>query len=265
MLINVKKSYIIIGILIFIVVSYLVLVVDTKIGTVRFRSKGLVINQTNPKIKNKNVDISIKQSEVSAENKKLDLKTQNVDVKSYDVNVDNKNNIKKQISDIDNYDINYSGGGSEGTETRLKNIARAINNNKFEGQKLKIGEQKRYKYENVSWNSWKSNIINKFLEDSVYIKSLDDYGMGTWFYYSFIVTKYGEIEDVKVKSMYLSEHDKTLVKRLIKSYAHKDITVFPVGTKRESVKVDAIVLLGDSESKAKPSDFHDFEKIKTEY
>jgi len=265
MLINIKKRYITIGILIFIIVSYLVLVADSEIGTVRFRTKGLVINQTHPVIENKNVDININPSKVAAANKKLALKTQNVDLKKHDLNIDNKNNIQKQISNIDNYDIDYSSTGSEGTETRLKNIANAINNNKYEQQKREIEAKKRYKYQNISWNAWKSNIINKFLEDSMYIKSLDEYGMGSWFYYSFTVTKYGEIKNVKVKSMYLSELDKTLIKRLIKSYAHKDITEFPTGTKRESVKVDAIVLLGDSESKTKPSDFHDFEKIKTEY
>lgn len=261
-----KKIIYIFCILIFVIVSYLVLRSDSQLGVVRVRTNNLVINQKNPHITNKDVDINIASSSINGKNKEVVLSDKDVyvnsqKIKNHDIEYNNSENIKQQISDFDNYDINYSGTGSQGTEARLKNIANAIRQNKYQQAET----QKRHRYENVSWNSWKSNIVNKFLEDSVYIKSLDEYNMGSWFYYSFIVTKYGEIKDIKVKSMYLSENDKIKVKNLIESYAHKDITRFPSGSKRKEVKVDAVVLLGDSESKAKPSDFHDFEKIRAEY
>ena len=133
------------------------------------------------------------------------------------------------------------------------------------GKEQNRERDRRYKYHDISWNVWKSNFINKFLDDSLIIKSLDDYKIGTWFYYSFVVTNTGEIRDIKVKSFTLKEEDKEKIRDLIRSYAHKDITIFPANSQRETAKVDAIVVLGDSETKTKPSDFHDNERIKIEY
>ena len=50
------------------------------------------------------------------------------------------------------------------------------------------------------------------------------------------------------------------LKTFIRSYEYQDITVFPANSKRKTAKVDAVVLLGESEKKSKPSDFNDILK-----
>ena len=94
------------------------------------------------------------------------------------------------------------------------------------------------------------------------ITSLDDYGVGTWFYYSFVVTSDGAIKNVIVTSPYLSDEDKQRIKNLIKSNEYQDITIFPANSRRVTSKVDAVVMLGNSEKKSNPSDFNDIERIK---
>ena len=123
----------------------------------------------------------------------------------------------------------------------------------------------KYKYQDIDWSTWKSNFVNRILDDSMYITSLDLYGVGTWFYYSFNVTDKGEIKDVFVFSLYLNDDDKRQIRDLIRSYAHKPITIFPKDSQRKKAKVKAIMLLGDTESKSNASNFNDIEKIKIKY
>lgn len=126
-------------------------------------------------------------------------------------------------------------------------------------------EMDKYKYQDIDWSTWKSNFVNRILDDSMYITSLDLYGVGTWFYYSFNVTDKGEIKDVFVFSLYLNDDDKRQIRDLIRSYAHKPITIFPKDSQRKKAKVKAIMLLGDTESKSNASNFNDIEKIKIKY
>lgn len=133
------------------------------------------------------------------------------------------------------------------------------------GNKDYNSKSDRYKYQNIDWSTWRSNFVNRILDDSMYIESLDYYGLGTWFYYSFIVTDEGAIKDVTVLSFYLKDEDKKQIRDLIRSYAHQPITKFPMDSKRKKAKVKAIMLLGDTESKSNASNFRDIEKIKIKY
>ena len=63
-------------------------------------------------------------------------------------------------------------------------------------------------------------------------------------------------------SPYLSDEDKQRIKNLIKSNEYQDITIFPANSRRVTSKVDAVVMLGNSEKKSNPSDFNDIERIK---
>ena len=123
----------------------------------------------------------------------------------------------------------------------------------------------RYAYRNINWGTWKSRFVNRILDDSLFIKSLDAYGIGTWFYYSFVVTNTGEIHDVTVLSLYLTESDKLQIRALIRSYEKTPITIFPANSKRKKAKIKAIMLLGDSEQKANSSNFLDTERVKIKY
>ena len=120
----------------------------------------------------------------------------------------------------------------------------------------------RYAYRNIDWSTWKSNFVNKILDDSMYIKSLDKYEEGSFFYYSFIVDDQGRISNIHVKSMHLSEADKREVARLIKSYEFSDVTIFPAKSKRKTASVSAVMMISNESQRAKPSDFHDLEQIK---
>ena len=120
-----------------------------------------------------------------------------------------------------------------------------------------------YGYDNIDWATWKSNFVNKILDDSVEIKELDNYPNGAFFYYSFVVDNQGGISMVKVRSMYLSEQDKRLVADFIRSYAHTAITRFPAKSNRKTASVSAIMMLSNAETvHSKPSDFNDTEKVK---
>jgi len=160
---------------------------------------------------------------------------------------------------------NQGGGiGNQGGQFGNKNGETGNYNVGF-GNKDYQSEMDRYKYQDIDWSTWKSNFVNRILDDSMYITSLDLYGVGTWFYYSFNVTDKGEIKDVFVFSLYLNEDDKRQIRDLIRSYTHKPITIFPKDSRRKKAKVKAIMLLGDTESKSNASNFNDIEKIKIKY
>ena len=135
----------------------------------------------------------------------------------------------------------------------------------FQRQNNSQRQPDRYGYKDIDWNTWKSNFVNKILEDSVVVTVLDEYEVGSWFYYSFNVTNTGEIQNIKITSPSLSPEDKQIVKDFIKSYEHTNLTVFPKNTSKQRVNVKALMLLGEKEKKSKPSDFNDNERIKFKY
>ena len=124
-------------------------------------------------------------------------------------------------------------------------------------------EGPEYGYDDIDWSKWKSNFVNRILDDSLYITELDKYPNGAFFYYSFIVDYEGKISNVSVRSVYLSEADKKIVADFIKRYAHTPITRFPAKSNRKTARVSAIMMLSSNETvHSKPSDFNDTERIK---
>lgn len=123
-------------------------------------------------------------------------------------------------------------------------------------------QKARYQYKNIDWNTWRSEFVNRILDDSLTIRSLDTYGQGAWFYYSFDVSEEGRISNITIKSMHLREEDKRRVAQLIQSYQYKEITVFPANTNRKSAKVSAVMMLSNETKHSSPSDFNDFEQIR---
>lgn len=162
-------------------------------------------------------------------------------------------------------------------DTQLDNL---LNEKKVQPRKVEYGEpvakyktakdvptdprdEYEYGYDDIDWSRWKSNFVNKILDDSIAITELDKYPNGAFFYYSFIVDYEGEITDVNVRSMYLSEQDKKIVANFIRGYARKPVTRFPKNTKRKNARISAIMMLSNSETiHSKPSDFKDTERIK---
>jgi len=241
---NIK--FIIILFFMFVIVTVIGFCTDTNVGKVRFRNQNFSIQQENANFTNTGVDISLTKS----------------DVKNKNVN-SNFSNLKISDKDI-NYKIQHTAIPANGVVNTKKSNIRNINTSSDVNNRGQY-QNSNSAYRNISWNEWKSNFINRFLDDSLYIKSLDNYGLGTWFYYSFEVTRYGEIQNIKIFSFYLKPLDRLEIRNLIKSYAHKNITVFPENSNRQKAKIEAIVLLGESESKTKPSDFNDYERVKVKY
>ncbi len=270
-----KYLYIIGGLLIFILTTILVLSSDTstrkKVG---ITNRNVVLNNENPEIQSENMSINMANSKLT--NQSVDINSSNIN--NQQVNINNSGSFSNQDTRFSNNNSEFSNNSSFNNQsTRYENQQTESDPNyiKYQNQQNELrriqdeinnpkpkDDYDKYVYQNINWNQWKSNFLNKILDDSMYIKSLDNYEVGSTFYYSFIVTSTGEIRNVKVQSFNLTTEDKIRVANLIKNYAHTPITKFPKNSRRATAKVESIVLLGPQEEKAKPSDFNDIEHIK---
>ena len=282
-----QKVLIITGILVFVLVTIFVLSVDDSSPRkkVQFTNQNLVINNENTEIKSENVNLDINQAKINnaqipASNQNIglqsnNLKFNNTNTSAQNIKFDNRNisnqntNYNNRNSDYSNQNTNYSNQNTEldrkladyeRQRNRLKNIENSLKNRNPQTQRNNF--ENRYLVKNIDWRTWKSNFVNEIIDGSMSIKSLDTYPQGSWFYYSFYVDRDGSISDIKVSSMQISQEDRKNIANLIKSYEYKDVTVFPANSKRVRAKVDAIVMLGPTEKKSRPTDFDDTERIK---
>lgn len=259
--------------------------VEINLNKTKINNTKLATNDQNVNFSNKNINIDNKKSNFQ----NTDFSSQNSDFNNQNANFQNNrfnnqsSDFNNQNSDFDNQNTRYNRqknrynnsninnqdskfdkqlANYEQQQNKIRNIENSLKNRNINNQRTRTTQQNRYLVKNIDWNTWKSNFVNKIVEDSVNIRELDEYGMGSWFYYSFDVDNSGRIYNVKVSSPYILTEDKNKIADMIKSYAYTDITIFPANTKRTTANVNAIVLLGDSEKKSKPSDFNDMEKIK---
>ena len=290
-----NKIYWFVGLIVFVFVTVFVVSLDTtQTHRVQFSNQDFAIknegnevvnsavNGSNTNIKFNdskftNKQITTTDSKVSMNSTKVNLED-STKIKTQNVNLKNKAKYTNQSTDFDDYDIDYKDQGTGFTNASpisYKNLdtehldavladAKNISTKPVSvaDKPFKQMHQDRYLYKNIDWNTWKSEFVNRILDDSLAIKSLDNYQSGAWFYYSFDVSDTGEISNISIKSVYLSEDDKRRVRRLIQSYQYKDITVFPANSKRKSAKVSAVMMLSTETQHSKPSDFNDFEQVK---
>lgn len=248
---------------------------NTKLATndqnINFSNKNLNID--NAKSSFQNTDFSSQNSDFNNRNANFQnnkFNNQSSDFNNQKSNFDNQNTqYKRQKNRYNNSKINNQDTEMdkqltdyERQQNRIKNLENSLKNIKTNNSNSKSRQQNRYLVKNIDWSTWKSNFVNKIVEDSINIKELDDYGIGSWLYYSFDVDSSGRIYNVKVSSPYLLNADKVKVANMIKDYAYTDITIFPANTKRTTANVNAIIMLGETEKKSKPSDFKDMEKIR---
>ena len=283
-----KQVFISICVIIFVATTAIVLGSNDskKVKRVRFTNENIVIQNTNTEIEQKDIYVS---------GQKINTSDVGLKVSDLDLNVNNQNNISNQTTtsgiegltfrtqntsvnnqktkyDIDLENYNKQRNRLDEIEQRMKsprprrNINTNFDNqnnepgtNNIRPQEINFEQQERWMDKNIDWNTWKSNFINQILDDTVYIKALDSYGLGTWFYYD------GSISDIKVMSIYLDPEDKAKIVQLIRGYAHKSIAKFPANTKRKTAKVDAVMLLGSREKRANPSDFNENESVRIKY
>ncbi len=277
-----KTAVWIVCIIVFVFVTTFVLSLDvsTTSRRVKITNQNFAINHENTELVNdENVKFNIGKTNI--DNKQIDTKNQ-AGIKSTDVNLANSGGIENQDTGFEDesayarQQTNFDNAGNyDSQKIDFKNlddsdldnvIANAQNNQgthtKLNSEPVKFQQQDEYMYKDLDWNTWRSNFVNKILDDSIYIHELDQYGEGTWFYYSFNVHKNGAISDISVKSMYLRPEDKAKVAKLIKSYQYKGITIFPAGSKRQVAKVSAVMMLSNTSLKSTPNDFNDGERIK---
>lgn len=260
-----KKNLVIVGIILFFLLTIIAMSMDvSQRKKVSFINQSLSLNNENASIENKRANVNTAKSKISTNNTGVNIQGANVKSTSTDIGFESFDNQKtgysnQQLKNDSQGNYYNSFDDFKNRKQRLENARSQINN---ASPRLNNQNVSRYIVKNIDWSTWKSQFINKILDDSVYITSLDDYGVGAWFYYSFIVTSDGAIKDLTVRSPYISDIDKQRVMNLIKSYEYTDITVFPANSRRVTAKVDAVVMLGNSEKKSKPSDFNDVERIK---
>lgn len=260
-----KKNLVIVGIILFFLLTIIAMSMDvSQRKKVSFINQSLSLNNENANIENKRANVNTAKSKISTNNTGVNIQGANVKSTSTGIGFESFDNQKtgysnQQLKNDSQGNYYNSFDDFKNRKQRLENARSQINN---ASPRLNNQNVSRYIVKNIDWSTWKSQFINKILDDSVYITSLDDYGVGAWFYYSFIVTSDGAIKDLTVRSPYISDIDKQRVMNLIKSYEYTDITVFPANSRRVTAKVDAVVMLGNSEKKSKPSDFNDVERIK---
>ena len=260
-----KKNLVIVGIILFFLLTIIAMSMDvSQRKKVSFINQSLSLNNENANIESKRANVNTAKSKISTSNTGVNIQGANVKSTSTDIGFESFDNQKtgysnQQLKNDSQSNYYNSFDDFKNRKQRLEDARSQINN---ASPRLNNQNVSRYIVKNIDWSTWKSQFINKILDDSVYITSLDDYGVGAWFYYSFIVTSDGAIKDLTVRSPYISNIDKQRVMNLIKSYEYTDITVFPANSRRVTAKVDAVVMLGNSEKKSKPSDFNDVERIK---
>lgn len=236
------------------------------IKRVRVHNKNIVISQGNTSMYHSEVGLN---NSSQIQNQDIDSLNKEWGINNADVKIKN-NETDANFGIINNKDINYNNNSLHQNNGNIRNTHDgSLNNNQigvdFQNNPRYKRAMEKYRYQDINWGTWKSRFVNKILDDSLYIKSLDNYGLGTWFYYSFTVTNTGDIHDVVVFSLYLLDEDKSKIRALIRGYGGTPITIFPKDSERKKVKVKAIMLLGDTEQKAKPSNFGDTERVKIRY
>lgn len=254
---NHKPIIIILVILLFVLSVSVFFAPDMKpVTRVKVHNKNIVISQGTTAISNTRVGMDnsskIQNEDINSLNKEFNVNNSDVGIgnKSSKVKFNNVRGSRVKYKNADPFDdINFN------SKFRSNSLP-------FQNTARYRREMQKYTYQNINWGTWKSRFVNRILDDSLYIPNLDTYGIGTWFYYSFVVTDTGEIHDVTVFSLYLTEEDKLLIRSLIRSYEGMPITKFPEGSKRKKAKIKAIMILGDSEQKANASSFLDSERVK---
>lgn len=269
-----NKLWIAICIIIFITVTIIAVSIDNpnygrkvRFSTVNFKiqndSNNLVTNNTKIiKVNNS----TVKETTIQTNTTNLSSKIEHTPIKNYETEVNTyKTSYDKKSLTYKNLD-----------DSKLDEILNSTKNKKYNNknenqdfiQKYKNVAQEdedetQYGYNDVDWGRWKSNFVNKILDDSLSLRELDNYPNGAFFYYSFIVDYEGRISNISVRSLYLSDSDKQLITDFIKHYEHKPITRFPSKSKRKTARISAIIMLSNSETKySKPNDFRDTERIK---
>ena len=114
----------------------------------------------------------------------------------------------------------------------------------------------------IAWNHWRSRLQNQVMMDSKISAPL-----GTQFKFTFTVDKYGNMSNVKVWSTNPSYSDLAVrvIKPVLMSYRNKPILNFPYGTRRIITNVEGGFVISRVSRYSSPSDYNDYEHVKTRH
>lgn len=110
----------------------------------------------------------------------------------------------------------------------------------------------------IAWNKWRSDLQNKLMRDSKIAAPI-----GTTFYFSFTVDKFGTITNLKTwsnNSSYTPLAVRT-IKPLLLSYQKTPILNFPANSKRIITNVEGSFTMATSSRYSSPSDYNDYERV----
>ncbi|MBE7712778.1 MAG: hypothetical protein E7Z87_03450 [Cyanobacteria bacterium SIG26] len=263
-----NKNGWIICLIIFVFVTTFVLSLDdsSTIKRVKFSNSDVNLGHESAEFVKNPAKMDIKVSKTDINNSKIDATNSNLSVDYTDNFINSSVTFSdSKINSEDNsivFDGQQSGIVHKNLDDSHLDIALDQAKKIAEESKNPRKREPRYLYKNIDWSTWKSNFVNRILDDSLSIRELDKYNDGDWFQYSFEVDNTGKISNIKVFSMSLSQKDKDRVVQLIRNYQYDDITLFPQNTNRKYAKVSAIMLLSNTTKKSNPSDFSDVERIK---
>lgn len=125
-------------------------------------------------------------------------------------------------------------------------------------QELKEQTLSEQELEIIAWNKWRSDLQNKLMRDSKISAPL-----GTTFYFSFTVDKFGNITNLKTWSNNPSYTPLAVrvIKPLLLSYQHTAILIFPSNSKRIITNAEGSFTMAHSSRYSSPSDYNDYERI----
>jgi hypothetical protein len=256
---------------IFVFVTVFVLSSDSsnQIQRVQFTNKNLALSNENNKFENDNINVSQAEPKISSSQVKVDNASTKIQKKEFTLS--DGSIFRNSDVSTGNRNPEFSNSGNlNNKNSKLKDLDPIISNaNNVSIQPKKASNQTfnnkfstKYVYRDIDWNTWKSEFVNKILDDSFTIPELDNYKEGVYIQYSFNVYKDGRIDSIKVSSPFVKKVDKDKLARLIKSYEHEPITMFPKNSQRQSAKVSAIMVLSNQNQYSNPNDFNDGERVK---
>lgn len=115
------------------------------------------------------------------------------------------------------------------------------------------------KEEIIAWNKWRSDLQNKVMRDAKINAPL-----GTTFYFSCTVDKFGNISNINTWSDndYYTPLAKRIIKPVLSSYQNQAILKFPARTQRTITNVTGSFTMAFEDRFSTPADYSDYERIK---
>ena len=221
-----------------------------------------VVKKTNPQQK---VNLNIQQPQKPTATKKVQTTKINTKTKTTPIKVENKQTTKKTETKIQQIptpkakevEIKPQQQSTKELPVQIETPKRETVQPEPQTKQTKVLTEQE---EIIVWNKWRSDLQNQVMRDT---KILAPHGTG--FKFSFTVDKYGNMSNIKVWSTNSVYTDLAVrvIKPVLQSYQHKPILNFPNGTRRVITNVTGGFVIATKTQYSSPSDYSDYETVKT--